>query len=171
MNKIGLWVVCSFLMLSLTGCGAEQVVNVGGPFHIVSVEMMGAEYTPQMDDLGSKVKAETRVIPQTDNPKKLKLTIVNFHKKNPGMSLLVGDTTNMNVLVQVVDAASGTVQAQFNSVTSTDQYINGVIGMVASAATSDSEAEARIDTAAANDIMQHLYGKKVWASFHRRPGV
>lgn len=171
MKKIGVWIASAFLMLSLAGCGNEQVVNLGGPFHIVSVEMMGSEFTPQMRDLGSKVKAETRRIPQTNNPKKLKLTIVNYHKKNPGMSLIVGDSNNLNVLVQVVDAASGTVEAQFNSVTSTDQYINGVVGFIGSAATSNDEAEARIDTAAANDIMVHLYGGKAWASFQRRPAV
>ena len=171
MKKIGLWVVSSFLTLSLTGCGNEQIVNLGGPFHIVSVEMMGSEYTPQMRDLGAKVKAETRLVPQTNNAKKLKLTIVNYHKKNAGMSLIVGDSNNLNVLVQVVDAASGTVEAQFNSVTTTDQYINGVIGFIGSAATSNNEAEARIDSAAARDIMEHLYGSKVWATFERRPGV
>lgn len=171
MKKIGVWVASSFLLLALSGCGNEQIVNVGGPFHIVSVEMMGSEYTSQMRDLGTKVKAETRLIPQTNNPKKLKLTIVNYHKKNPGMSLIVGDSNNLNVLVQVVDAASGTVEAQFNSVTATDQYINGVIGFIGSAATSNNEAEARIDTAAARDIMEHLYGSKTWATFQRRVGA
>jgi hypothetical protein len=158
----------TILILILTGCGTKPVMNLGGPFHIETVEMMGPGTSMQLQDLGHKVKADTRLVPQTQNPKNLRLTILNYHKKNGGMSLLVGDRNSLNVLVEVVEPTTGDVVSRFNSAVSSDAMINGVIGAIAAAASSDEKVQASLNTLAARDIMEHLYGSKMWHQFERR---
>jgi hypothetical protein len=158
----------AILVVVLAGCATKQVVNMGGPFHIASVEMIGDSSSMQLQDLGHKVKQDTRLVPQTDNPKNLRLTIISYHKKNGGMSLLVGDANSLTVLVEVSDPATGAVVSRFNSVVTSDAMINGVIGAIAAASSSDEKVQANLNTLAARDIMEHLYGSKAWRQFERR---
>jgi hypothetical protein len=157
------------IVVGLAGCDDKPSVNLGGPFHIATVQVAGHSFTPQLQDLQAKVQNAASHVPLTNNPKTLRLHIAESHRKNPGMSLIVGDSNRLNILVEVFDPATGTVETRFNSITMLDSAVNGVIGLVVSAVQDENNVDSRLDSAAVNDIMVHLYGSTAWEKFQRLP--
>jgi hypothetical protein len=157
------------LLVGLAGCDDKPSVNLGGPFHISMVQVAGHTFTPQLQDLQAKMQGAVAHVPVTNNPKTLRLHIADYHTKNPGISLIVGDSNSVNVLVEVLDPASGSVETRFNSISSNDSAINGVVGLVVSAVQDQQDVERRLNSAAVNDIMVHLYGSTAWQKFEHMP--
>jgi hypothetical protein len=162
-------ICCSvFLVMALAACGTDRVEGLGGPIYVASVGVAGQVESPQMRDLQAKVMAEARRAPQTDNPRNLRLTIIDYHKKNAGLSLIVGDSNKLNVQVEVIDPSTNSVISKFNSFATTDAYVNGVLGAIVAGTSDDGKVQAGLNTAAARDIMEHLYGSKAWKKIARR---
>ena len=160
------------LTLLLAGCGDQQsFVNSSQPFFIAKVQVWGpppaGSSDAQLKDLSDKVTALNSRVPSTNNPVLLSLRITKFHKKNPGISLIVGDANTME-LTGTVMSLDGKTQMG-TSVIQVQQggEINGVIGMVAAATTSDEFATHALDQKAANELLEKVYGTKAWKSWER----
>jgi hypothetical protein len=158
----GVLLVC--VALAFAACAVKPEVNIGGPFHIASVEAVGVGTAVQLEDLRIRAMQAASRVPPTNNPMMLRIHITNYHEKDPGLALLIGDANKLEVFAEVIQPASGTVVSQFRSVTTDDAAINGVIGAVMAATANENKTMARMDTKAANDIMEHIYGSKVWRS-------
>jgi hypothetical protein len=166
-NFLNLMLAAS-LAFFLVACGTDRVEGLGGPIYVASVSVADQVESPQMRDLQAKVMAEARLAPQTDNPKNLRLTIIDYHKKNAGLSLIVGDSNKLNVQVEVIDPSTNSVISKFNSFATTDAYVNGVIGALVAGTSDDQKVQAQLNTVAARDIMEHLYGSKAWKQYRQR---
>jgi hypothetical protein len=154
--------------LVLVACGLKPEVNVGGPIHIVAVQMVGDGLPGQLVDLQQKTMALAAALPDQGTPLVLRLQIADYHLKNPAMSLLVGDAHRMSVNVDVLSQESGAVVSRFRSTTLVDGMMNGAIGAVIAATANKDKVMYQLNTKAADDVMEHVYGSKVWKSFRRR---
>jgi hypothetical protein len=158
----------AILVLALAACGVKPEVNTGGPIHIVAVEMVGDGLPGQLDDLQRKTMALAAALPDQGTPIVLRLQIADYHLKNAAMSLLVGYAHRVTVSVEVLSQDSGTVLSRFQTVTSVDGMINGAIGAVVAATANQGKVMYQLNSKAADDVMEHIYGSKVWKSFRRR---
>jgi hypothetical protein len=156
----GILIVC--VALAFAACAMKPEVNIGGPFHIADVQVVGQGAPGQLEDLRGKTMLAAARVPQTDNPVTMRLQIASYHEKNPAMSLLVGDSNRIDIVVEVIQPSSGTVIAQFRSVSIDDNGVNGVIGAVMAAAANENKVMARLNSKAANDILEHVFGSAVW---------
>ncbi|MFN0192046.1 MAG: hypothetical protein ACKVP5_08735 [Aestuariivirga sp.] len=157
----------------LAGCGTEKpAVRTAEPFHIAQVEAVGplpqgvSEW--QLDDLGRQTQALAGLVPETGNPRLLRLRIAKFHQKNPGMSFLVGDSNNMTVSGEVLHPDNGGSLGTFTVRVSTDVCLNGIIGTAIAANTQHHEAAGRLNVEAGSAILEKIYGTKAWKAWTRR---
>ena len=152
----------------LVACGIKPEVNVGGPIYIADVQAVGEGLPGQLEDLQRKTMTLASALPQQGTPVVLRLEIVDFHMKDAGLSLLVGDAHRLTVNVQVLSQDSGSSISHFQSVTFVDGMINGAIGAVVAATADKERVMYKLNTHAADDVMERVYGSKVWRSFRRR---
>lgn len=161
------------MALMLAGCGTDTpVVSSSESFHIAEVEAVGLPpgdgSQEQLMDLQAKTKAMTAYIPRTDNPRLLRLRILSFHKKNAGMSLMVGDSNNMDVSAEVLNMDGSAVMGRFQVNVANDVMLNGVLGAAVAASKTDVEVQRELNTKAANTILEKIYGSKLWKSWTKR---
>jgi hypothetical protein len=139
--------------------------------HIADVEMVGdppkGSSGMQMEDLRQRTLAEAQRAPETPNPKLLRLRIVNFHRKNPGLSLIVGDGNSMQVVGEVVSLDGGPALGTFTASVHGGYMVNGVIGAVMAANAGKSDVERKLDAEAARAILEKIYGAKAWKRMAR----
>lgn len=95
---------------------------------------------------------------ETGSEKILKVRITEFHLKNPVASILVGDNNRMWATTEVVDKASGKVEATFRSVATSKSLLNGVSGAIISVAQDPINVEQALASELAEQIMQDVYG-------------
>lgn len=151
----------------LTGCGEQvSVVNTSGPFNIAKVEAYGPPPSESSDaqlrDLRNQTAALAARVPKTDNPLLLRLRILSFHKKNAGLSLLVGDSNNMEVSGEIL-SLDGTTPMGTSAVSIKQDFaINGILGAAIAAGSTTNEVERRLDAEAANAVLERIYGTKTW---------
>jgi hypothetical protein len=156
------------IALALAACGVKPEVNTGGPIHIVAVDMVGDGLPGQLEDLQHKTMALAAALPNQGTPIVLRLQIADYHLKNGAMSLLFGDAHRVTVNVEVLSQDSGAVLSRFQTFTSVDGMINGAIGAVVAVTANKDKVMYQLNTKAADDVMEHVYGSKVWKSFRRR---
>jgi hypothetical protein len=154
--------------LVLVACGMKPEVDVGGPIYIADVQAVGEGRPGQLEDLQRKTMALASGLPQRGIPVSLRLEIVDFHKKDAGMSLLVGDANRLTVNVQVLSQDSGSIISHFQSVSLTDNFINGALGAVVAATADEERVMYSLNSKAAENVLERVYGSKVWRSFKRR---
>jgi hypothetical protein len=157
----------------LAGCGTEKpAVRTAEPFHIAHVEAVGplpegvSEW--QLADLEQHTQMLARYVPETGNPRLLRLRILRFHQKNPGMSFLVGDSNNMMVSAEVLYPDVTGSLGTFTVRVSTDGYVNGIIGAASAANTQHHAAARRVNSEAASAVLEKIYGTKAWRAWTRR---
>lgn len=165
--------VLAAVALLLAGCGSDApVVSSSESFHIAEVEAVGIPpgdgSVEQLHDLRTKTRAMAAYIPATDNPRLLRLRILSFHKKNPGMSFLVGDSNNMDVSAEVVSMDGSAVMGRFQVNVANDMVLNGVVGAAIAASKTDVEVQRELNTKAASTILEKIYGKKLWKSWTKK---
>jgi len=159
-----------FTALILAGCGEKvSAVSQNEPFHIAKVEAMGPppkdSSDAQLRDLRDQTIMLGSRVPATNNPYLLRLRIVNFHQKNPALSILIGDSNNLTVSGEVWSLDGKTLKGTFKSTAMTDYVVNGLIGAAIAAGTSVNDVEHKLDAEAANGILEQVYGTKVWNSW------
>jgi hypothetical protein len=160
------------LSLTLAGCGSEKpLLSTAEPFHIADVQAVGpaapgvADW--QAEDLRQQTMAYAAFVPATANPRILRVRIVNFHKKNPGLSLLVGDANRMEVAADLMSADGTQSMGTFSAAVTTDAYVNGIIGAGLATDQSAEEAARKLDQAAGAALMEKIYGTKAWKSWSK----
>jgi hypothetical protein len=168
MDKVRRGVGVLLVAFVLVSCGIKPEVDVGGPIYITDVQAVGEGRPGQLEDLQRKTMALAAGLPQQGTPVALRLEIVDFHKKDAGMSLLIGDANRLTVNVQVLSQDSGSTISHFQSVSLTDSMINGAIGAVVAATSDEERVMSRLNSTAAENVMERVYGSKVWRSFRRR---
>jgi hypothetical protein len=156
--------------LVLSGCGEKvSVVPLADPFHISSVEAVGPPpaggSAAQLADLRDQTMAMAARVPRSKNPYLLRLRIVSFHKKNPGLAIVVGDSNNMTVSGEVTSLDGSRKIGTFTSTVSNDSALNGVIGAAIAASTSTGEAQKSLNRDAADQLLEQVYGTKAWRSW------
>jgi hypothetical protein len=159
--------------LLMMGCGDEKPMSLGQqPFHIASVEVAGPVPEDASEEQLSSLREMTATnalrVPETANPRLLRLRIKQYHKKNPGMSLLVGDANHMTVVADLMDMSGTSTMQSAEIQVNSDSMVNGVIGAVVAAGANDSKIQNHLNAEAADAIMEKIYGKKVWKSWSAR---
>jgi hypothetical protein len=154
--------------LALAACTVKPEVNAGGPVKIIAVQTSGNGLPGQLEDLQQKTMNLAARVPKGGDMVVLRLQIENYHLKNPGMSLVVGDANRMTVDVQVVAQNSEAVISRFKTVSSVDNYLNGPIGAVIAATANKEKVMYQLNSKAADDILERIYGTKVWKTLGRR---
>ena len=156
----------------LAGCGNEKpAVSSIEPFHIAKVEVVGplakdvAEW--QMADLQQQTETFAHFAPETAAPRLLRLRIQRFHKKNPGMALLVGDSNNMTVDGEVFTMDGSVAIGRFSVTVTSDVYINGIIGAIAADIQKRDDVALDLNRKAGFDILEKIYGTKAWKIWTR----
>jgi hypothetical protein len=156
--------------LVLAGCGEKvSVVPITEAFHISSVETVGPPPAggnqAQLDDLRKQTTAMAARVPRTQNPYLLRLRVVSFHKKNPGLAIIVGDSNNMTVSGEVTSLDGSRKLGTFTSTVLNESAVNGVIGAAMAASTSTDEAIRALNNDAADQLLEQVYGTKAWRSW------
>jgi hypothetical protein len=154
--------------VTLVACGVKPEINSRGPVQIVGVEASGNALPGQLEDLKQKTLQLAPRVPEGGDSVILQLQIADYHLKNPALSLLIGDSNRIVVDVQVVSQNSGTVLSHFKSTSSVDVFINGPVGAIMAAASDKDKVMSHLNSKAADDIFEHIYGSKVWKSLGRR---
>jgi hypothetical protein len=167
MSRLSVLLVAGFV---LAGCGEKvSVVPMAEAFHISSVETVGPPPAggnqAQLDDLRKQTMAMAARVPRTKNPYLLRLRILSFHKKNPGMAIVLGDSNNMTVSGEVTSLDGSRKLGTFTSTVSNDGAVNGVVGAVLAANTSTDEAIRALNNDAADQLLEQVYGTKAWRSW------
>jgi hypothetical protein len=162
LNRILRGVIIVLVALTIAACAIKPEVNIGGPFHVAEVQVVGTGAPGQLEDLRGKTLLAAARVPVTNNPVLLRMQIARYHEKNPAMSLLVGDSNSIEIVVSVIQPQSGTVISQFRTVSTVDGAVNGVIGAVMAATSNENKVMARLNSQAANDILEHVFGSSVW---------
>jgi hypothetical protein len=152
----------------LGGCSVKPEINSRGPVQIVDVEASGNGLPGQLEDLRQNTLQLAARVPAGGDPVILQVQIVDYHLKNPALSLLLADSNRIVVDVQVVSQSSRTVISHFKSASSVDVFINGPVGAIMAAAANKEKVMLHLNRQAANDILEHVYGSKVWKSLGRR---
>ena len=136
--------------LILAGCGEKvSAVSQHEPFHIATVQALGPppkdSSDAQLRDLRDQTSALGARVPQSNNPYLLRLRIVNFHQKNPALSLLVGDTNSITVSGEVWSLDGMVLKGTFKSTAQTDKMVNGLIGAAIAAGTSTNDVVRKLE--------------------------
>jgi hypothetical protein len=161
------------LALILAGCSTEKpAVSSVEPFHIADIQVVGpppegvTEW--QMADLRYQTASYAKLVPETANPRLLRLSITHFHKKNAGMSFIVGDANRLGVSAEVISLDGEQVIGRFAAQVETDGYVNGVIGATMAGLQDRNEAAQGLNRKAASAILEKIYGTKTWKAWAKR---
>lgn len=172
---------CSYLRLAavgvvalfLAGCvSAKGLLDDPLSTQIVAVQVTKAQ--PDMgsvnlaEDLRAKTLNAAYRFSETGSPKQLNLHITQISFKDPLQSLLVGSTDMMQVKVEMVDPASGSVDQQFDNVVIANGEVNGMLGAVVSIVSNPLEQEQVLATLTANSILTRIYGRDHAAKVAKR---
>jgi hypothetical protein len=166
-------ILVSIVALALSGCGIQKPsIQSNEPFHIAAVEAVGplpAESSPeQLEDLRARTAAVSAFVPETSNPRLLRLRIVRYHLKNAGMSIILGDSNNMTVSAEVLSMDGSSSMGTFQATVMSDAMVNGVVGAIIAAGQKESKVMRELDAEAANEILEKIYGTKTWQAWRKR---
>jgi hypothetical protein len=165
--------ILAALAIGLAGCGSEKpAVNSVEPFHIAEIEVVGptsADVTEwQMADLRYQTASYAKLVPETANPRLLRLSVTHFHKKNAGMSFIVGDANRLGVLAEVMSLDGEQAIGRFTAQVETDGYVNGVIGATMAGLQDRNKVAQDLNRKAAPAIFEKIYGTKNWKAWSKR---
>lgn len=148
--------------MALAGCQTTAALNGAGPSHVRAVEVVRAKENLGTVNLPEDVRVKTLRTAyrysETGTEKVLKITLTEFHLKNPVASFLVGDNNRLSARTEVVDKASGQVEATFQSVVTSKSLLNGISGVVISAAQNPIEVEQQLASELAEEVLERMYG-------------
>lgn len=157
----------------LSACSAHKgALWKHPPSHVNNIEValtkpMGS---PELvETLRVKTLREASRYGAVGNAKTLRVSVFQYHKKNPAMSFLVGDSNNISANVSVIDSATNTEDAKIKITSIDDAYVQGVIGAVVAAQTTDIEVEERLTTRFALDVLERVYGSKAAKIARKNP--
>lgn len=161
--------------LSLAGCTAHKgVLSAGPPSHVNNVEVslarpMGSPALAQT--IRDKTLVEASRYGTAGEPKTLRVSVFQMHKKNPTMSFLVGDSNYISANVSVVDGTTQTEHAKMQIKTIDDAMINGVLGAARAASQTEAEVEEILTTKLASQLLEHVYGSKAAKVARQNPPI
>lgn len=166
-------ILISITALALSGCGAQKPsIQSNEPFHIAGVEAVGplpAESSPeQLEDLRARTEAVSAFVPETGNPRLLRLRILRYHLKNAGMSMILGDSNNMTVSAEVLSMDGSTSMGNFQATVMSDVMVNGVVGAIMAAGQKEDKVMRKLDAEAANEVLEKIYGTKAWKAWRKQ---
>ena len=153
--------LCFLATLALTACQTSGALESAGATQVTKVEVssISADGTVNLpEDVRVKTLREAYRYSQEGAEKTLKVQIDGFHVKNPIASLLVGDNNRLSAKVEVIDKSTGAVDAKFNSIVTSKSVLNGISGVLISAAQNPIEVEQQLASALAERILVQVYG-------------
>lgn len=154
--------LCVLTAIITTGCQTTAAVQSQQPFRITKVEVTKAASSigtvNLAEDVRYKTLQEAYRYAEIGQEKILKIQLTQIHFKNAVKSLLVGDNNRLSASAQIVDKATGNVIAQFDTIASNKGALNGISGVIISAAQNHIEAEQQLSTHLANKLLLQVYG-------------
>jgi hypothetical protein len=161
------------MALGLSACSAHTgVLSKSGPSHVNNVEVVLAKPmgSPVLaETLRTKTLNEAARFGANGNPKTLRVSIFQYHKKNAAMSFLVGDSNRISANVTIIDSTTQTEDGKLQFTSIDDPYVQGVIGAVVAAQTSDAEVEDKLTSKFAFDVLERVYGSKAAKIARKNP--
>lgn len=166
-------ILVAIVALVLAACSNDMPSLMGNePFHIEAVEVIGPPPKDGSEEMLMGLRAETLAkasyTPRTDNPRMVRLKITQYHKKSPGISLIVGDSNYMIVVGEVWTIDGATWLTNFEVRVDTDQAINGLIGAAVAAVKKDEKVEQQLNQKAADRVLEKVYGTKAWKVWSKK---
>jgi hypothetical protein len=166
-------VLAAATALSLSACMAHTgALAKKQPSHVNNVEVTLARPlgSPALaETLRAKTLAEASRYGAVGNAKTLRISILHYHKKNPALSILVGDSNNITAEVIVVDSTTLAEETKVK-VTSLDTVLlDGVVGAAIAISQTDAEVEEKLTTKLASDVLERVYGSKAAKIARKNP--
>lgn len=134
-----------------------------GAVTIESLEVTQTGSVPVDSDVARRVQtyAQYRLSKQsapTGRAVRVSVLITELHRKNPAMSLLVGDSNRITAAMTISDAQGKTLmQRDVSAINAV--IINGVIGAVAAAASDKTETDDELADALAEKVERAVFGR------------
>jgi hypothetical protein len=154
-----------FMTLTLISCQTTQPTlnTTVGAIEIESVQVARAGDIPPGSDVVARVQTyvQYRLSKQSAAngvPVKVLVTITRLHRKNPGLSLLVGDANYVNSSVTITGLdGKPLMQREISAIYG--GAVNGVIGAVAAAASNETETDDKLADTLAENIERAIFGR------------
>lgn len=156
------------LIVALAACSTTQ----SGDFETSNIHITGFEisvadgvetsdtFQPKLQTvLANYAAAYNENIAGTVEPYTLRVNVTNVRYKHPVMSLLVGDGNSIKAYAWVVDPEDGSILREFDVsfLDGASVMINGVAGMVLSAAVQKETVETTLTRGIAGEMMKKAY--------------
>ncbi len=151
--------------LTLASCQTTQPsLNTHiGAVQIESLEVTPSASVPPDSDAVRRVQAYAQYrLGKQSAPNgravRVSLLITELHRKNPAMSLLVGDSNRIKAAMTISDA-DGKILMRREVSAMNSVVINGVIGAVAAAASDKTETDDELADALAEKVERAVFGR------------
>lgn len=134
----------------------------GTPYFIEDVTVRaapGTVSTATAERIEADIEAVAARVPRTGAPKRLDVTITEFHTKNPALALLVGDTNRMTGTATIT--GSGATEWSETVGVVSDAFLQGISGAIIAAARQREVIEAELAKRYSVAVSKAAYGGKL----------
>ena len=161
------------VVMTLAGCATHAPLLTGAIQPQVTKVAVVKSAEPgsvnMAEDLRVKILQRAPAFAKSGAAKTLEVQITDVNFKNPLMTVLVGDSNRVSVVVKVVDSATGKVEATYNGIVVDSSVINGVAGAIISAADDPIDVEQRLTTSVSKIVLEKLYGTEAAKKAESKP--
>ena len=155
-------------LLATVGCSTAY--KPGTPYFIedVTVTAPAGVLSPgTAERIERDIESTVARAPREGEPKRLDVRVNSFRTKNPGMSLLIGDSNSMTGTAAITGA--GVTEWSEDIVVMSDVLLQGVAGAIIAAARQRDAVETGLAGRFAATVARLAYGGKLPAASAQRP--